>query len=897
ADTKGWSLSGTDAALFNINASGLVTFLQTPNFESPTDSNTDNIYNIIVTVTDAGSLTASQAVAITVTNVNEAPTGNLLITGTPTQGQTLTATQTLADADGLGVIFYQWQENGINILGATDSTFLLTEKQVDKTITVIVTYTDGHGTLESVSSPTTFTVANLNDAPTGTLLITGTPTQGQTLTAIQELTDDDGLGVISYQWQENGINMSGATSNTYLLTEAQVGKAITVIATYIDGHGTQESISSSTSPIIANLNDAPIGRLFITGTPTQGQTLTVTQTLDDADGLGIIHYQWQENGVNVSGATTNTYLLSEAQVGKTITVVATYTDGHGTVETSTSLATSAVANINDTPTGNITIAGTTTRGQTLTVSNTIADVDGLGTITYQWQANGSNINGANGNSYILTESEAGKTITVVATYTDGHGTQESVSSRATSTVINPTVITPLPVIVPTVETIIGENLTQTQSNTTIPTTTYSEPISTQKDTPQEVAPITSFSDSTGSTTNSVDTSSFISQTNTSGAAQVETANLIDAMNQSGLSHAEQQAVFAEVGSQNLVAGLSNSSNPTEKQVGAILESVIGGSNINQGQITQLLNSLNLDQQAKNTYLLAYLQVQKEARTQMFSSALASLDDANIVNPFDNLQPIGKELDWFPQITSDKVALLIGIDQYEDPIPSLRTPVKDVSSIADILQGKGFQTIILKNPDQKTLIQALRALGTKMTESQNLMIYYAGHGYLKESTQTGYWLPGDARVDSSRQWLSTKHISDFLSKIKSKNIMLVSDSCFSGSLTKEYKYTSDSVGQSIKEIENKRSVMVMSSGGEEPVLDGGGDGHSVFARSLISILDKSQTDRIGFDLFRQVKTAVVAASPQTPQYGAMLSAGHQIGGDFILKTSHTPPQTESEKSLE
>jgi hypothetical protein len=74
ATTLTYSISGTDATLFNINSStGAVTFKTTPNFESPTDSGTNNIYDINVIASD-GSLTNSKAVAITVTNVNEAPT-------------------------------------------------------------------------------------------------------------------------------------------------------------------------------------------------------------------------------------------------------------------------------------------------------------------------------------------------------------------------------------------------------------------------------------------------------------------------------------------------------------------------------------------------------------------------------------------------------------------------------------------------------------------------------------------------------------------------------------------------------------------------------------------------------------------------------------------------------
>src|SRR5206468_2293279 len=107
--------------------------------------------------------------------------------------------------------------------------------------------------------------------------------------------------------------------------------------------------------------------------------------------------------------------------GQAITVVASYTDGHGTPESVASGATSAVANVNDAPTGSVTISGTAEQGEVLTASNTLADADGLGTVSYQWQANGTNISGATGTTFTLTEAQVGQAITVVASYTDGDG--------------------------------------------------------------------------------------------------------------------------------------------------------------------------------------------------------------------------------------------------------------------------------------------------------------------------------------------------------------------------------------------------------------------------------------------------------------------------------------------
>ena len=275
------------------------------------------------------------------------------------------------------------------------------------------------------------TVANVNDAPTGTVTIDDTtPTQGQTLTASNSLADLDGLGTISYQWQRGGVDIVGATGATYVTSQADVGSTLRVVASYTDGQGTAESVTSANTAAVANVNDAPTGSVTIDDTtPTQGQTLTASNTLADLDGLGTISYQWQRGGVDIVGATGATYVTSQADVGSTLRVVASYTDGQGTAESVTSANTAAVANINDAPTGSVTIDDTTpTQGQTLTASNTLADLDGLGTISYQWQRGGVDIVGATGATYVTSQADVGSTLRVVASYTDGQGTAESVTS-------------------------------------------------------------------------------------------------------------------------------------------------------------------------------------------------------------------------------------------------------------------------------------------------------------------------------------------------------------------------------------------------------------------------------------------------------------------------------------
>ncbi len=210
---------------------------------------------------------SGQAVAtITVTPVNDPPTGAPTITGSVTENQTLTAaTGSIDDADGLGTFSYQWLRDGVAITGATAGTYALGDADVGAHMGVTVSYTDGHGTTESLTSAQTGAVANVNDAPTGSVIIDNTtPAQGQTLTASNTLADADGLGAITYTWKADGSDVG--TGATYTLTEAEVGKAITVLASYTDDHGTPEQVASAGTAPVTNVNDPPTGTGSLTTT-------------------------------------------------------------------------------------------------------------------------------------------------------------------------------------------------------------------------------------------------------------------------------------------------------------------------------------------------------------------------------------------------------------------------------------------------------------------------------------------------------------------------------------------------------------------------------------------------------------------------------------------------------
>ena len=216
-----------------------------------------------------------------------------------------------------------------------------------------------------------------------------------------------GVIVASYDAAtSSNLNVTGSTLTINPTADLAYGTAYSVEfapGSIKDLAGNDYAGSSSYSfTTAAIVNSAPTGAVTITGTATQGQTLTATNTLADADTLGTISYQWMAGGVDIANATSSTLVLAEAQVGKVITTVASYTDGHGTAESVNSAATAAVVNVNDLPTGIVTIIGTVAQGQTLTAVNTLADADSLGTISYQWQADGIAISAANSDSFVVS---------------------------------------------------------------------------------------------------------------------------------------------------------------------------------------------------------------------------------------------------------------------------------------------------------------------------------------------------------------------------------------------------------------------------------------------------------------------------------------------------------------
>jgi len=234
----------------------------------------------------------------------------------------------------------------------------------------------------------------------------------------------------------------------------------------------------------------------------------------------------------------------------------------------------------------------------------------------------------------------------------------------------------------------------------------------------------------------------------------------------------------------------------------------------------------------------------------------------------------------------KVALLIGIGEYEGNIPKLASPVKDVQEIGKLYREQlGYEVRMLPNADKATIVRELNRLILESKANDSITVMYAGHGHVVEKTQRGYWIPAKASADDPTQWISNQDIAKALENMPAKQIMLVSDSCYSGTLAREAKIEKAEVMPDPQQVLARRSVTVLSSGGDEPVPDQGRDGHSVFAWHFMQQLKNVKDVSNGVNLFEQLSEDVKADIPQIPQYGAGLASGHQRGGDYLFEVRH------------
>ena len=240
------------------------------------------------------------------------------------------------------------------------------------------------------------------------------------------------------------------------------------------------------------------------------------------------------------------------------------------------------------------------------------------------------------------------------------------------------------------------------------------------------------------------------------------------------------------------------------------------------------------------------------------------------------------------------AIVIGNQNYQS-IESLQTPKYDAARAARILADKyGFTVQILDDANDITMLKTINDLNAVLKPEDNVLIYYAGHGARLKSGQleSGYWLPVNADAPpEDRFWVPNEQITGHLGRLAAKRVLVVADSCYSGLLSTDpsYLFLNDKVSYSKEYIKfklPKRSRLLLSSGGDQPVLDEGGGNNSVFARAFLDELEGNQGILSAPELFSRVRKRVEVAAAknkfvQTPQFKSIKGAGHEVGDFFFV----------------
>lgn len=256
---------------------------------------------------------------------------------------------------------------------------------------------------------------------------------------------------------------------------------------------------------------------------------------------------------------------------------------------------------------------------------------------------------------------------------------------------------------------------------------------------------------------------------------------------------------------------------------------------------------------------------------------------------NNFNEIRYRVQYNPPILSlaDKIdkesnyyALIIGIDHYQDyEITNLDNPVKDAEKLAKILESKytfkNENISLIRDAKREEIINALDHLSRNVTPNDNLVIFYAGHGWWDQEANIGYWLPADARKNSKAAWFRNSTLVDYLKEIDCKHTLLITDACFAGAIFKT-RSAFDNAPKAIEKLYELPSRKAMTSGTLTEVPD-----KSTFVEYLINRLHENDQKYLSAEqLFSSFRIAVINNSDVIPQFGEIRGVGDE-GGDFIF----------------
>ena len=277
----------------------------------------------------------------------------------------------IMDDDGMGNIQVQWQisDSGAswrNLPGVIQQSFTPREEHVGKVLRVQISYVDGQGNLETIISPASQPVQNVNDRPSGSPVLSGNAREDDALVVDTSLVaDEDGIGNFDIIWQRSSTKTDWqafpeAVGDVLRLTQSHVGYSYRAVMSYVDSHNTREILITNPSETVENVDDPVEGEVTIVGEASEGAVLkSQSQGLSDEDGIASLSITWEasKDGRSwraiESTARSRSLTLGQSLVGKQIRARASVVDSFGVETIIYSQATKTVKNVNNSPQGKI----------------------------------------------------------------------------------------------------------------------------------------------------------------------------------------------------------------------------------------------------------------------------------------------------------------------------------------------------------------------------------------------------------------------------------------------------------------------------------------------------------------------------------------------------------------
>ena len=232
------------------------------------------------------------------------------------------------------------------------------------------------------------------------------------------------------------------------------------------------------------------------------------------------------------------------------------------------------------------------------------------------------------------------------------------------------------------------------------------------------------------------------------------------------------------------------------------------------------------------------------------------------------------------------AIIISENEYQNEgFIDLEEPKNDADKLHSLLISKYFfrteDVIRLIDPTRSEIIDAIEAKRKTLTIDDNLLIFYAGHGFWDVNLKMGYWQPSDSKPNSISNWVSNNDLSTHLAAMQAKHILLISDACFSGGIFKTRGINNMNPG--IKRLYELKSRKAITSGNLKEV-----DDISIFMKFFLRELEMNQSLFLTSDqLFAKIRPNILNNSTTEPLYGTIFNTDDQ-GGEFVFYSVDSNP---------